>query len=75
MAGTREGGLKTAVKNLRKNPNFYKDIGSRGGKNGTTGGFAAMVGCNCGIVRGEHIKANCAGTIGGRNKGRKKEVK
>ena len=41
MAGTREGGLKAAAKNLAKDPNFYKRIGSEGGKKGTTGGFYA----------------------------------
>jgi general stress protein YciG len=41
MAGSREGGLKAARKNLEKNPNFYRDIGRIGGRNGTTGGFAA----------------------------------
>ena len=41
MAGTVEGGLKAAAKNLAKDPNFYARIGAIGGKNGTTGGFAA----------------------------------
>lgn len=40
MAGTREGGLKAAAKNREKNPNFYQEIGRKGGKNGHTGGFA-----------------------------------
>lgn len=31
MAGTAAGGLKAAAKNLKKNPNFYKDIGRMGG--------------------------------------------
>ena len=41
MPGTREGGLKAAMKNLENNPNFYKEIGSVGGKNSNTGGFAS----------------------------------
>ena len=41
MAGTRAGGIKAAKKNKANNPNFYGDIGSKGGKNGTTGGFWA----------------------------------
>lgn len=41
MAGTKAGGLKAAQKNLAKDPNFYAKIGAKGGKNGTTGGFAA----------------------------------
>ena len=41
MAGTVAGGKKAAAKNLQKDPNFYAKIGSKGGKNGRTGGFAA----------------------------------
>lgn len=41
MAGTKAGGLKAKAKNLAKDPNFYARIGAKGGKNGTTGGFAA----------------------------------
>ena len=41
MAGTVAGGKKAAAKNLAKDPNFYANIGRKGGKNGRTGGFAA----------------------------------
>lgn len=41
MAGTIAGGKKAAAKNLEKDPNFYANIGRKGGKNGRTGGFAA----------------------------------
>ena len=41
MAGTAAGGKKAAAKNLQRDPNFYAKIGSKGGKNGHTGGFAA----------------------------------
>lgn len=41
MAGTKAGGQKAAAKNLERDPNFYAKIGSKGGKNGHTGGFAA----------------------------------
>lgn len=41
MAGTKAGGLKAAAKNLAKDPEFYKKIGQKGGRNGHTGGFAA----------------------------------
>jgi uncharacterized protein len=41
MAGTKAGGQKAAQKNLAKNPNFYAEIGRKGGKLGKTGGFAA----------------------------------
>ena len=41
MAGTKAGGVKAAQRNLAKNPNFYRDIGKIGGRNGHTGGFAS----------------------------------
>lgn len=41
MAGTKIGGQKAAAKNLENNPNFYAEIGRKGGRNGNTGGFAA----------------------------------
>lgn len=37
--GTKEGGRKAAITNKLNNPNFYSEIGSKGGKNGNTGGF------------------------------------
>lgn len=60
----------------------YKRIGAQGGKNGNkklnphySGGFAAKVPCNCSIILGQHIKAQCVGAIGGaRSKRRKKDV-
>jgi hypothetical protein len=42
MAGTKIGGKKAAKTNIEKyGKNFYVNIGSIGGKLGTTGGFAA----------------------------------
>lgn len=41
IVGTRIGGLKTREKILARDPNHYKKIGSKGGHNGNTGGFAA----------------------------------
>ena len=43
MAGNKIGGLKARDKNLANNPNFYKDIGLKGGTAIKTkpGGFAA----------------------------------
>lgn len=42
MAGTITGGLNAAQTNKKKyGPDFYKRIGSMGGKNGRTGGFYA----------------------------------
>ena len=41
MAGTREGGLKAAQTNkLKHGADFYRKIGTTGGRNGNTGGFA-----------------------------------
>lgn len=40
MSGTREGGKKAAETNRKLHGrDYYKDIGSFGGKNGHTGGF------------------------------------
>lgn len=42
MSGTKTGGQQAAQTNKDKyGPDFYKKIGSIGGKLGTTGGFAA----------------------------------
>lgn len=42
MPGTKEGGLKAAQTNrARHGKEFYAKIGAKGGKLGTTGGFAA----------------------------------
>lgn len=42
MPGTKVGGLKASQTNLKKyGKDFYKIIGSKGGQNGHTGGFAA----------------------------------
>lgn len=54
MAGTRIGGLRAAVANKANDPDFYKRIGSMGGKISKGGGFA------------NHDLAVRAGTIGGR---------
>ena len=42
MAGTKLGGVKAAQTNKnRHGADFYAKIGAKGGKKGTTGGFAA----------------------------------
>lgn len=42
MSGTRDGGLRAAeVNKKRHGEDFYQKIGSIGGKNGHTGGFAS----------------------------------
>lgn len=44
MAGSPIGGIKARDKNLAKNPNFYRDIGRKGGKapSDKPRGFATM---------------------------------
>ena len=64
MAGTKAGGLKAAQKNLQRDPDFYAKIGAKGGKNGTTGGFAA-----------NRDLARIAGAKGGRISRRTKAAK
>ncbi len=63
MAGTRNGGLKAASRNLQRDPDFYAKIGAKGGRNGRTGGFAA-----------NPELARIAGAKGGRISRRKKTV-
>lgn len=56
MAGTKAGGKKAAETNKAKHgPDFYAQIGRKGGRNGHTGGFAA-----------NPELAKIAGAIGGR---------
>ena len=65
MAGTILGGIQAAKTNKRKyGKNFYKDIGSIGGKKGHTGGFFA-----------NRELARAAGAIGGRKSRRGKAVR
>lgn len=65
MAGTKLGGKKAAITNMRKyGKDFYAAIGSRGGKNGRTGGFASeLVGAD-GLTGRE--RASAVGTVGGK---------
>lgn len=43
MAGTFAGGIKARNTNYEKyGPDFYRNIGRKGGANGHTGGFASM---------------------------------
>lgn len=61
MAGTKLGGQKAAAKNLARDPDFYVKIGTKGGRNGKTGGFAA-----------NPELARIAGAKGGRKSRRRK---
>jgi general stress protein YciG len=65
MAGTIEGGKKAAATNRERHGSaFYASIGSKGGKNGHTGGFAA-----------NRELARLAGAKGGRISRRKASTK
>lgn len=73
MSGTVAGGLKTAQKNLARNPNHYKEIGARGGKRGRTGGFASQKVGEDGLTGQE--RARLAGKRGGEISRRRKIIK
>lgn len=61
MAGTKAGGVKAAKMNRKLyGDDFYKKIGSKGGRNGHTGGFAL-----------NPALARVAGAKGGRMSSRK----
>lgn len=66
MSGTKQGGLKAAQKNLASNPNFYAEIGRKGGSatfesHGTCKGFAQDIECDCDLIEGPHFVKKCAG--------------
>lgn len=64
MAGTKAGGLKAAATNKELyGEGFYARIGKKGGKNGTTGGFASNVVGEDGLTGRQ--RAVLAGAIGG----------
>ena len=69
MGGSLEGGRKAAITNKKKyGKSFYSEIGKKGGKLGTTGGFASnKVGAD-GLTGRQ--RASTAGTVGSR-KGRR----
>ena len=64
MSGTKLGGFKAAETNRKKyGKDWYARIGSIGGKNGNTGGFAA-----------NPTLARLAGSVGGRRSKRGKSI-
>lgn len=64
MAGTKAGGVKAAQTNkVRHGKDFYKKIGTKGGKLGTTGGFASDVVGLDGLTG--HERASVVGKKGG----------
>lgn len=57
MAGTKEGARKAALTNkLKHGPDFYANIGARGGRNGHTGGFASTKVSDDGLTGPERAK-------------------
>lgn len=63
MSGTVSGGKLAAQKVLSRDPDFYKKIGSKGGKNSTTGGFASDKQGDDGLTGRQ--RAKIAGAKGG----------
>ena len=64
MSGTKIGGLRARQTNLeRHGGDFYKRIGAKGGRNGTTGGFASNKVGEDGLTGRQ--RAALAGAIGG----------
>lgn len=65
MAGTISGGKKAAQSNIEKHgKNYYSEIGRKGGKRSTTGGFASQKVGKDGLTGLE--RAKLAGAKGGR---------
>ena len=62
MSGTKNGGLKAAATNRKRyGKNFYKNIGAKGGRLGTTGGFAANPAlAKIAGVKGGHLSKRCS---------------
>lgn len=71
MAGTRAGGLRARDMNLRRDPDFYKKIGQKGGRNGNTGGFARQPGET---PEEHHARVSRMGAKGGRISRRTKKT-
>ena len=72
MSGNKIGGQKAAAKNLARNPYFYAMIGSEGGRNSTTGGFACDKVGKDGLTGPE--RARISGAKGGAISRRKKNL-
>lgn len=65
MAGTKSGASKATAKILARDPDHFKKIGAKGGRNGNTGGFASGLLCDCGRYPEPHKYQRCAGAKGG----------
>lgn len=65
MAGNRDGGRKAAETNMAKyGPDFYRNIGRKGGINGHDGGFASKGIGKDGLTGPE--RAKIYGSVGGK---------
>ena len=75
MAGNRTGGLKARDANLKRNPNFYRDIGRLGGAASGTGGFASEAIGDDGLTGPQRAKiaGKKGGLISRRGKSKKKK--
>lgn len=71
MSGTIEGGKKAALKNMQRDPDFYRKIGSKGGQNGNTGGFARR---DDETPEEHRARVAAAGKVGGRKSRRTKRM-
>lgn len=74
MSGTAEGAAKAAATNKANNPNYYAEMGTRGGKAPHKGkrGFANDRRSILEKVLGKPSRAQQAGAIGGRISRRRK---
>lgn len=64
MSGTKEGGLKAKYSNYQRHGrDFYREIGRKGGKNSTNGGFASLNVGSDGLTG--YQRAKIAGRKGG----------
>jgi len=76
MSGTIDGGKKARDTNLKLyGEDFYRNIGRKGGQNGTTGGFGKPTPCECDVIPSSHVLSECAGTKGGRKSRRGKSIR
>jgi len=74
MAGTSAGGKRAAETNKKLHgDDFYKNIGRKGGQNGTTGGFASDKVGEDGLTGRQ--RASLAGAKGGKISKRGRTVK
>ena len=63
ISGNRTGGLKTAIKNKEKDPDYYRKLGKLGGQRSSDGGFASDKVGSDGLTGRE--RASIAGKRGG----------